>query len=264
MDSEFPNLIWRKEGHVGVLRLNNPKALNALSMELQEDLVGFLPTLNTIDDLRVVILTGAGKAFSAGGDLKAFSRRYDRYRERGGLRPVYSNRVAQALLDVEVPVIAAVNGHAVGGGLTLSLISDLRLASDKAHFGAAFVKVGICPEYGSSFFLSRVVGVTKASEMVLTARPIDAQEALACRLVSEVVPDDRLMARAHELAEGIAQLPPFAVKMAKRVLRHGLESTLQQAMAYEELNETLCFSTADHKEAVSAFLEKRGPKFVGH
>ncbi|MBT8342056.1 MAG: enoyl-CoA hydratase [Desulfatitalea sp.] len=264
MDSAFPNLIWNQQGHVGVLKLNNPKMLNALSMALQKDLMGFLPQLNEMQDLRVVILTGEGKAFCAGGDLKAFCSRYDRYKERGGLRPVYSNQVAMALLDVQVPIIAAVNGHAVGGGLTMALISDLRIASDNARFGAAFVKVGICPEYGSSFFLSRVVGVTKASEMVLTARSIDAREALDIRLVSEVVPEEQLMDRAHALAHEIAQLPPFAVKMAKRVLRHGLESTLQQAMAYEELNETLCFSTADHKEAVSAFLEKRKPEFIGY
>ena len=263
MERDFPNLIWEREEQVGILRFNNPDTLNALSMELQQDLVDFLPTLNLMDDLRVVILTGEGKGFSAGGNMHVFLANYEKFKEQGGVRQMYSNRVAKALLSVEVPVIAAVNGPAIGGGLTLSLISDLRIASEKARFGAAFARVGITPEYGSSFLLSRVVGLTKAMEMVLTAKIIDAQQALAIGLVSEVVPAEQLLGKARELAREIAALPPFAVRMAKRVLRHGLGCTLPEALDYEELVETLCFSSSDHKEAVGAFLEKRKPHFIG-
>ncbi len=263
MERDFPNLIWDREGQIGILRLNSPDTLNALSMEIQQDLLDFLPTLNLMDDLRVVILTGEGKAFCAGGNMHRFVANYGKFKEDGGVHQMYSNRVAKALLEVEAPLISAINGPAIGGGLTLSLISDLRIASEKARFGAVFARVGVTPEYGSSFLLTRVVGLTKAMEMVLTAKIIDAPQALAIGLVNEVVLAEQLLDVAREFAREIASLPPFAVRMAKRVLRHGLESTLSQALDYEESIETLCFSSLDHKEAVTAFLEKRTPLFIG-
>jgi enoyl-CoA hydratase/carnithine racemase len=214
-------------------------------------------------DLRVVILTGEGKAFSAGGDLDGFLSRSIKHQEQGGAKELFYNDMARTFLGVETPLIAAVNGPAVGGGFTLSLTCDLRIASEEARFGAVFARVGLSPEYGSSFLLSRIVGLTKASELVLTARIIDAQEALAIGLVNEVVPGNELIRRAREVAQQIASLPPLAVRMAKRALRHGLESTLSQALDYEEIVETHCFSSLDHREAVRAFLEKRTPDFKG-
>ncbi|MBW1789401.1 MAG: enoyl-CoA hydratase/isomerase family protein, partial [Deltaproteobacteria bacterium] len=162
-----------------------------------------------------------------------------------------------------IPIIAAINGAAVGGGFTLSLTCDIRIASEAARFGAVFARVGLSPEYGSSFLLSRVVGLTKASELVLTARIFDAQEALSMGLVGEVVPEEQLMARAKEIAGQIAGLSPVAVRMGKRTLRHGLDSTLSQALDYEELAESHCFSSLDHQESVKAFMEKRAPEFKG-
>ena len=263
MDKKYSLLRWEREGAIGILHFNRAEALNALSADLQEELLDLLPRLNLMEDLHAVIITGEGKAFSAGGDLDGFLARSTAHAERGGVRALFRNRVPRALLAVEIPLIAAINGPAVGGGLTLSLTCNLRIASEEARFGATFARVGLTPEYGSSFLLARVVGLTRASEMILTARIIDAQEALSFGLVSEVLPPDRLLARARELAEQIAALPPVAIRMCKRVLHHGMDCTLSQALDYEELVETHCFSSLDHREAVTAFLEKRQPHFLG-
>lgn len=258
---EYSYLKWEQEDGIGIIRFNRPEVLNALAQDLSEELCDLLPRLNQIEDLRVVIFTGEGKAFSAGGDLQGFLERYNAHAEKGGAPELFRNKVPRALLDVEVPLIAAINGPAVGGGLTLSLICNLRIASENARFGAAFARVGLAPEYGSSFLLSRIVGLTRASELILTARIFDAKEALSYGLVTEVVSPDDLLPRAQELAKEISAHSPLAVKMCKRVLLHGLDCNLKQALDYEEMVETHCFSSLDHRESVKAFLEKRKPVF---
>jgi len=258
---DYSFLKWEREEQFGIIRFNRPEALNALSLDLQEELLDLLPRLNHMEGLRAVIITGEGKAFSAGGDLQGFLDNYQRYVERGGTHELFRNRVPRALLGVEIPLIAAINGPAVGGGLTLSLTCDFRIASEEARFGAVFARVGLAPEYGSSFLLSRIVGLTRATEMILTARIINAKEALGYGLISEVLSGDKLMDRARDIAMQVAALSPIGIRMCKRVLLHGLDCTLSQAIEYEELAETLCFSSLDHKESVSAFVEKRTPKF---
>jgi len=263
MKEGYKSITWETEGPVGIITLNRPETMNSMTDELRTELPHVLDRAAGDKDLRVLIITGSGKAFSAGGDLDGFLRRSRQHQEQGGAIEVFSNHLSRAFLRVEIPLIAAVNGAAVGGGLTLSLTCDLRIASEEARFGAVFARVALSPEYGSSFLLSRIIGLTKASELVLTARIIEAQEALRIGLVSEVVAPDRLMARARELAGQIASFSPVAVRMAKRTLRHGLDSTLSQALDYEELAESHCFSSLDHQEAVKAFLEKRPPRFSG-
>ncbi len=263
MDSEYKAIRWEREGAIGIITLNKPENLNALSPELHVELIDIMNRLPLEKDLLVVIITGAGKAFSAGGDLDGFLSRSISHQERSGAADLFNNDMARKFLNVEIPLIAAINGAAVGGGFTLSLTCDLRIASEEARFGAVFARVGLSPEYGSSFLLSRIVGLTKASELILTAKMFDAKEALDIGLVNEVVQADKLMERAKELAQQIASLPPLSVRMAKRTIRHGLESTLSQALNFEELAETHCFSSLDHQEAVRAFLEKRKPKFQG-
>ncbi len=264
MKKEYEHLLWEREGNIGVLRFNFPEARNALSSGLQEDLLDFLPKLNHMEGLHALVLTGEGKAFSAGGDMNLFVQNYGKFKERGGVRDTYQNRVGKALYLVEIPIIAAVNGPAIGAGLTLTLSCDIRIASENAVFGAGFARVGISPEYGSSLLLSRTVGLSRATEMILTARMIRAQDALAYGLVTEVVSSEQLLPRSREVAREIADLPPYATRMCKRVLRHGLDCTVTQAMDYEELVETLCFTSRDHEEAARAFLEKRKPEFLGY
>ena len=263
MTSHYTAIKWEREGAIGILTFNQPENLNALGPQIYEELMDFMERVPQQEDLQVVIVTGEGKAFSAGGDMDGFLSRSIAHHERGGSIELFTNEMARKFLNVEIPLIAAVNGAAVGGGFTLSLTCDLRIASEEARFGAVFARVGLSPEYGSSFLLSRIVGLTKASELVLTAKIFGAQEALDMGLVSEVVPPEKLMERARALAQEIASLPPIAVRLAKRTLRHGLESTLSQALDFEELAETHCFSSLDHQEACRAFLEKRTPKFQG-
>ena len=263
MTTEYKAIRWEREGTIGILTFNLPDKLNALGGEIGEELVDLLDRLPREEDLNAVVITGAGPAFSAGGDMHAFLAASEANHERGGAIDVFSNELARKFIKVEIPLIAAINGPAVGGGFTLSLTCDLRIASEDARFGAVFARAGLSPEYGSSFFLSRIVGLTKASELILTAKIFDAKEALDIGLVNEVVPLDQLMERARKLAQQIASLPPVSIRMAKRALRHGLEGTLSQALDYEELAETHCFSSLDHLEAVRSFLEKRAPKFQG-
>ncbi|MBW2283520.1 MAG: enoyl-CoA hydratase/isomerase family protein [Deltaproteobacteria bacterium] len=263
MDRAYSAIQWEREGHVGIITLNRPEQLNAIGPELREELPDIMDRVAADAELRVLIITGTGKAFSAGGDLGGFLQRSRSYQAQGGAIDLFSNSMSRKFLGVEIPIIAAINGAAVGGGFTLSLTCDIRIASEAARFGAVFARVGLSPEYGSSFLLSRVVGLTKASELVLTARIFDAQEALSMGLVGEVVPEEQLMARAKEIAGQIAGLSPVAVRMGKRTLRHGLDSTLSQALDYEELAESHCFSSLDHQESVKAFMEKRAPEFKG-
>jgi len=263
MNSEYTAIKWEREGPIGIITLNRPDDLNALKPELQAELIDLVGRLPGETDLQVIILTGSGKAFSAGGDLDSFMKRSIDHQEQGGAMPLFKNRLPRTFLNVEIPIIAAVNGAAVGGGFTILLTCDLRIASEEARFGALFAKVGLSPEYGSSYLLSRVVGLTKASELILTAKIFDAEEALGMGLITEMVPADQLMTRARELATQIADLPPFAVRMCKRTIRHGLECTLSQALDYEELAITHGFISKDHQEAVRAFMEKRSPKFQG-
>ncbi|MBU2552445.1 MAG: enoyl-CoA hydratase/isomerase family protein [Proteobacteria bacterium] len=263
MTTEYQYIKWEREGNIGILKFNRPETMNALGPEINGDMADFLPRLAQDEDLRVMILTGEGRAFCAGGNLDVFMGRSKMHREMGGAMPLYNNDMVRHFLKLPFPIIAAVNGPAIGGGITLSLAADLRIASEQASFGAVFTRVGLSPEYGSSFLLSRTVGLTRASEMVLTARIVDAAEALSIGLVSHVVPGDQLMDLARKLAGQIASLSPVAVRMAKRTLRNGMSCTLDQAIDYEELAETHCFSSLDHEEAVKAFVEKRKPNFVG-
>jgi len=263
MESSYQSIRWEREGGIGILTLNNPDNMNALNEQMRVDLSHCLQQIPHEPDLQVIIFTGTGKAFSAGGDMGLFLRKSVARQERGGVDALFSNNLARQLQKLEMPVIAAINGAAVGGGFTLSLSCDLRVAASTATFGAVFARAGLSPEYGSSYLLSRIVGYTKAAELVLTARLFDAEEALRIGLLNDVVAPEQLLSRARDLAGQICALPPVAIRMGKRTLRHGLECTLSQALEYEELAETHCFASLDHQEAVRSFLEKRRPQFQG-
>ena len=218
-------------------------------------------------DVSVMILTGAGTAFCAGGDIKAMHNKTDQF----SLPPLdvaesYINgiqRIPIALYNLDVPTIAAVNGAAVGAGCDLTMMCDMRIASDKAKFGEVFLNLGIIPGDAGSWFLIRRLGYQKAAELTFSARMIDAAEALDLGMVLAVVPHDDLMAKAHEKAAIIAAKPPRTVRTAKRLLRNAermdLPDFLNTAAAYQ----ALMHQTADHHEALSAFLEKRQPTYSG-
>jgi 2-(1,2-epoxy-1,2-dihydrophenyl)acetyl-CoA isomerase len=248
-----PVLLVEDHGPVRLFTLNRPERLNALTQELMEAMRLAMSEAAADEKVGAVVLTGAGRAFSAGADLAGFAQmaaegdQASRTRFTGLEGP-------RALANFPKPLVAAVNGPAVGWGLTVSLMCDLRLASQEAYFSAGFVKVGVTPEFGSSFLLPAIVGLGRAMEMVLTARRVPAAEALDIGLLNRVTPAGELLSAALELAGHIAAMPRPAVDMAKALLRHGAEVGLEQVLDYE----MRCFRTAmaspEHKAAVEAML----------
>jgi len=250
------------------LTLNLPESRNPISSPAVIDaLCAAIEHADLDMECRVVIITGAGSAFSAGGDIATM-------RPGRGLNdplPVktrrnYRNGIQRLPLlfeRIEVPVIAAVNGPAIGAGCDLACMCDIRIASEKAKFAESFVKMGIVPGDGGAWLLPRVVGWSKASEMAFTGQMIDSAEALACGLVSRVVAPEALMDEARSLAASIAANPPHAVRMTKRLIRESRMASLSTVLEASAAAQALCHTTRDHAEAVDAFLEKRAPNFTG-
>jgi len=259
---------YAEEGGIVTLTLNAPDRRNAISTFADcDDVVAAVQRVNRDRAVRAVILTGAGTAFCAGGDLKAMrDRRGIIEGSHADLRENYRRGVqamANALYDCDAPTIAAVNGPAIGLGLDVACMCDIRIASETARFAESFVKVGIVPGDGGAWLLPRVVGMSVACEMSFTGDLLTAQEAREVRLVSRVVAPDALMPAARALAERIAANPPEMVRMTKRLLREGQHTRLSTLLEMSAAFQALAHSTEDHKEAVSAMLEKRTPRFTG-
>lgn len=254
---------------VVVLTLNRPELRNPISdSEMVEALLGALARLDNDNSARVAILTGAGKGFSSGGNVKDMVmggslNTGDPVKTRRGYKQGIQ-RLPLAFRKLEVPVIAAVNGAAVGAGCDLACMCDLRIAGESARFAESFVKLGLIAGDGGSWLLPRVVGWSKAAEMALTGDMIDAQEALACGLVSKVVPDAELLDAARALAFRIAANPAHATRMTRRLLWESREYPLETVLEMAAAMQASAHHTADHAEAVAAFLEKREPRFTGN
>jgi len=249
------------EGGVLTLTLNRPEVLNALNEQLTADLHDGLRFAERTPEVRCVVLTGAGRGFCSGQDL----------RERTGgeavsygdsLRRRYSPVILR-MRTMEKPVIAAVNGVAAGAGCNLALAADLRIASERASFIEVFSRVGLVPDSGGTFTLPRLVGLGKALELAFTADPVDAHEALRLGLVNRVVPHDELMAHTLALATRLAQGPTRAFGLTKRAFNYALTASLEATLEYEAHLQEIAGRTADHREGVAAFLEKRQPRFEG-
>jgi enoyl-CoA hydratase/carnithine racemase len=259
---------YQRDDGIVTLTLNSPETRNPISDDdMIEALLAALERLETDPDARVAILTGAGSAFSSGGNVKKMGA-------AGGLndaRPAKTRlnykqgiqRIPLAFEKLEVPVIAAVNGPAVGAGCDLACMCDLRIAGESAWFAESFVKLGIIPGDGGAWLLQQVVGYSKAAEMALTGDRVKADEALACGLVSRVVPDDQLLDEARALAQRIAVNPTQAVRMTKRLLWAGRSLRLDALLEMSAAMQALAHSTSDHQEAVQAFVDKRAPDFTG-
>ncbi|WP_319532379.1 crotonase/enoyl-CoA hydratase family protein [uncultured Cohaesibacter sp.] len=268
MSSGSAKLTIERQGHVMVLTVDEPATRNALFGEsFFQSFEDMVTEANADLHIRAAILTGAGLAFSSGGNVHEMQDRQGMFggtpnqiieQYRTGIQ-----RIPRALNRLDVPLIAAVNGPAIGAGCDLACMCDMRIASERAVFAESFVKVGIVSGDGGAWFLPRIVGVSKAAEMALTGAMVDASEALAMGLVSRVVAPDDLMAEAMKLAEKIAQNPPQVLRWNKRLLREAqaasLDSILNMAAAYQALAHT----TEDHTEAVAAIIEKRAPIFKG-
>ena len=258
-------LEWERDGFIVTLTMNQPQTRNALTgNSAVDEFVAACDRITKDHTIRCVIVTGAGPVFSSGGNVKDMLRFVDGDPDPVAIREEYRQgiqRLPKALYHLDVPTIAAVNGPAVGAGFDLTCMCDLRIASEKATFAESFVKIGIIPGDGGAWLLPRVVGAAKAAEMALTGDPIDAAEALACGLVSRVVPHERLMAEANALAARIVVNPGFALRLTKDLLRQGAKMDLSELLELSASYQALAHKTPQHKEAVRAFVEKRKPKF---
>jgi 2-(1,2-epoxy-1,2-dihydrophenyl)acetyl-CoA isomerase len=260
-------LLTTREGPIAVLTLNRPEARNAWSEDMAGEVVRALCQADADPEVRVIVLTGAGDAFSAGGDLKAMRDRTGMFAGPGAeLRDRYHHglqQVSRAFESCETPIVAAVNGPAIGAGLDLACMCDIRIASEKARFGETFVSVGLVPGDGGAYFLTRAIGFARALEMALTGRVIDAMEAHRFGLVSGVVPHEKLMSAAMAVATSIARQAPIAVKLTKAAFYRGYQKDLETALTMAAAFQGLAQRTADHAEGVAALLEGRRPDFKG-
>ncbi|SDC82996.1 short chain enoyl-CoA hydratase /Enoyl-CoA hydratase [Cupriavidus sp. YR651] len=261
-------LHYAQRGHVVTLTMNEPDRRNPLTGNTAVDeFVEAIDRIEADNSVRAVILTGAGTAFSSGGSIREMERQSSGDVSGMEIRRDYRRgiqRLPLALFNLEVPVIAAVNGPAMGAGLDLACMCDMRIASENALFAESFVKLGIIPGDGGAWLLPRIIGLSRAAEMTFTGRSIDARKALEWNLVSQVVPAEQLLVAANELADAVAANPPHAVRMAKRLLREGMHTRLDTLLELSAGFQAISHQTADHREAVSAFLEKRKPTFSGN
>lgn len=261
-------LLFEKDGHVAVLTINRPESRNPLGEPGDGELFAEgSRRINEDRDIRCAILTGAGKAFSAGGNLKAMREGKGGFGGGGvQIREGYRNgihRIIRALWGIEVPLIGAINGPAIGLGNDVGCLADIRIASESAIFGATFLKVGLVPGDGGAWILPRVIGYARAAELFFTADTINAQTALEWGLVSKVVAADALMVEARALAERISRQPPDVLRMTKRLMREGQLGSFETVMELSASMQSLAHLTQDHGEALAAFFEKRAPQFRG-
>ena len=253
----------RHEG-IATLILNRPDKLNALNAEVSTALNAALERIAADNSVRVVVLSGAGRAFCSGGDLGAIGRGRER-NEIQELGPILRSGM-QAVLKMRMmpqPVIAAVNGPAAGAGMNIALAADMRIAADVASFGQNFSRVGLFPDYGGIYFLPELVGPSVAAEMFYTGEMIDAQTALRLGIVNRVVPSAQLETEVRTLAQKIAQGPSIPIRAVKRALFASQKEALTRALDHEVEQQMKCFYSEDCQEGVRAFLEKRYPKFTG-
>ena len=264
-----PFVRYEQNGAIVTLTMDRAETRNAIATHQDcADLVAAVQRAQDDASVSCVILTGSGSAFSAGGNLKAMKERNGigpldapdatRANYRRGVQPI-----AQALWNCEVPMIAAINGHAVGLGLDLACLCDIRIVAEGAKLASSFIKMGIVPGDGGAWILPRAVGLSKAAEMIFTGDTISATEALAYGLVSQVLPADQLLSAANALAERIVCNPAKALRLSKRLLREGQQQRLSDVLELSAAFQALAHETRDHAEAVDAFLEKRSPVFTG-
>lgn len=261
-------LLVEVSGPVATLTINRPETRNPLGAEGDGDLFqDAVRSINANRSVRCVILTGAGKAFSAGGDVKAMRDKAGAFAGPGvAIRERYRNgihQIVRALWGVEVPMIAAVNGPAIGLGNDVACLADMRIASDTAIFGATFLKIGLVPGDGGSWLLPRVIGHARAAELLYAGTTVDAKTALSWGLVSRVVPAAQLMDEARSLAVQICQQPPDVLRMTKKMLREGAQTSFDTILEMSAAFQALAHHTEDHAEALDAFFEKRPGDFKG-
>jgi 2-(1,2-epoxy-1,2-dihydrophenyl)acetyl-CoA isomerase len=257
-------VLEKREGNIATLILNRPERMNALNKDLAVGLNEALGRLETDQEIDVLVIAGAGRAFCAGGDLGVIGVGREK-NDLSGLDPILraGMRAVLRIRTMRQPVIAAVHGAAAGAGMNIALAADIRIASEDATFGQNFAKVGLFPDYGGTFFLPELVGPAKAAEMFYTGDMINAAEALRLGIVNRVVPAAQLESEARALAQKIASGPGIAIHAVKRVLFASQKEELTKALEQEVEQQMKCFASEDCGEGIRAFFEKRPPKFQG-
>ena len=255
-------ILYEKKENIGYITLNIPDKLNALRQEMKDELATLLREIRYDRELRAVIITGAGRAFCAGGDVSTMGdkQKHNDGRERMRLRCDW----IRELFHLEKPVIAAVNGYAFGGGLSIALLSDFIICSDKGSFQASFINIGLIPDSGAAWGLPKRVGIGKAREICYTGRTVKAQEALEIGLADKVVPADELMDAATEFARKLAAGPTYSIGLTKALLNRTYENSFNDYLDHEVGYQAAAYQTADHCMAVKAFLEKTDKNFIGY
>jgi 2-(1,2-epoxy-1,2-dihydrophenyl)acetyl-CoA isomerase len=258
-------LLYSVQDRIATLTLNRPERLNALGDTLRDDLYDAVTKSANDPNVGVLVITGAGRGFCSGGDVKSMSERERSAEAPSPLDrfPPIRDRIVLAMRDCPKPIIAAVNGAAAGAGMNLALACDMRIASSAARFSQAFVKRGLAPDWAGTWFLPRVVGTAKAFELIFTGDTIDANEALRLGIVNAVVGTEELMPATYKLARKIADGPPVAIAVSKRAVYHNQDVDLRAGLEFETFAQGLCRETEDSKEGVRAFVEKRAPVFRG-
>ncbi|HEX9631028.1 MAG TPA: enoyl-CoA hydratase-related protein [Gemmatimonadales bacterium] len=260
----YENVLVEVADRVGTLTLNRPDKLNAFAGTMRREIADAIRGLAGDDGVRVIVVTGAGRAFCAGADI-GYMKELTASRDVAAFRALVEagREVVTVVRATPKPVIASVNGPAAGGGANFALACDLRIASDQASIGQTFNRIGLHPDWGGTFFLPRLVGASRALELIFGADMVSADEALRLGLFSRVVPHDQLAAATREVALGLARKPPRALALAKKAVyasdRHSLDDQLDMELAHQ----LSCFQSEDAREGLAAFLEKRAPEFRG-
>ena len=251
-------VLCAKEGTTGIITINRPEFKNALNESVREMIAAYVTQLDADPEIFCIILTGTGDSFAAGADLRDLAKR-----GAGEMLARSTHKIWQIISSCSKPIIAAVKGYAWGGGCELAMHADIILAGESASFAQPEIRVGIMPGAGGTQRLVRAIGKSRAMKMLLTGKPITAQEALHYGLVADVVPDDQLYQVALDMAVSIGKMPPLAVSQIKEVVSAGMDVPLSTALILERKAFQLLFDTADQKEGMAAFLEKRKPEFKG-
>jgi len=265
MAIEFEDLIYEVRDRVATITLNRPERLNALTPAMRESMLSAMQHADADSEVRAIIVTGAGRGFCSGGDVKAMAEA----REKGTVNPMderiapIRDRVVLAMRNADKPVIAAINGAAAGAGMNIALACDIRIAARDIKMGQTFSKRGLHPDWGGTYFLPRIVGIAKACELIWSGKLISADEALDLGIVTRLTEPEQLMSEAMELARSFADGPPIAIRLAKRAMYKNMDTSLEEALEYETFAQNICAATKDAKEGIAAFVEKREPNFSG-
>lgn len=260
----YQAIIFSTDGPIATIRLNRPEKLNAFGGPMRDEILDALDRIAADDQVRVLIVTGEGRGFSAGGDIHHLKQLRES-RDEQGFRSILEKgqMITRRMRALSKPVIAAVNGPCAGAGFSFALGCDIRIASDAATFGPSFALIGLHPDWGGSWFLPRLVGSARACELIFTGAMISAREAEKMGLVNRVVPQDELMPAGLELAGKMAENPPGVLRLAKESIYRSLTSDLETAFVRENEVQLECFYSEDFLEGVTAFVEKRKPRFKG-